>query len=191
MHISSEGHTPQTLRNLVNIFAAHEDQLFKAFVVTDKRLKRYCKKTEEGFLKVLNKQKTMTFEQFADIWYETNGNAGLRDDRYNSSRYHALNLHSLFDPNRYKTIELRLGQWTEETSFNWVVLESFIQIGLAMNNLALTVKTASAKRQKDWTSAYSFRCWLLRLGFIGDSTKEARKFLLQSFEGEKAWRRVA
>ncbi len=133
----------------------------------------------------------MTFEQFADIWYAHNGNSGLRDDRYNSSRYHALNLHALFDPNRYKTIELRLGQWTEENSFNWVVLESFIQLGLAMNNLALTVKTASAKRQKDWTSAYSFRCWLLRLGFIGDSTKEARKFLLQSFEGEKAWRRVA
>ena len=74
---------------------------------------------------------------------------------------------------------------------DWTTLEAFIRLCLAMNELAKTIKTASAKKQADWASAYSFRCWLLRLGFIDDDTKAIRKFLLATFEGDSAWRRKA
>ena len=196
-HISGAGHTPKTIKNLVNIFAAHEDQLFKAFGVTKPdRTEHYCKKVDTRFLEKLNEiskttMETMTMEQLADIWYKTQGCDFMRDDRYNPSRYHALNLHAFFCPSRFGTIEIRLGQFTKETSMNWTVLEAFIRICLAINELAKNLKTASPKPQADWTSAYSFRCWLLRLGVIGSDTKDIRAFLLKTFKGDKAWKRAA
>ena len=38
IHIGSDGHTPQTIRNLVNLMASHEDQLTKAIVM----VKHFC-----------------------------------------------------------------------------------------------------------------------------------------------------
>ena len=191
-HISGVGHSAQTLRNLTNIMASHEDQLFKAFGVTKPdRTEHFCKKVDPSFLDKLNKTKPETIEELADIWYQAQGYDLGREDRYNGTRYHALNLHALFCPYRYNTIEFRYGQWTEQNSMDWTVLEAFIRICLAMNDLAKKVKTASAKRQADWTSAYSFRCWLLRLGFIGSDTKNIRSFLLANFAGDKAWKRAA
>ena len=35
---------------------------------------------------------------------------------------------------------------------------------------------------------YSFRCFLLRLGYIGDEYKEARKMLLQHLSGSSSHR---
>ena len=192
IHISGSGHTAQTLRNLTNIMASHEDQLFKAFGVTKPdRTEHFCKKVDTRFLEKLNETKPETITELADIWYKTQGYDFLREDRYNGTRYHALNLHALFCPYRFGTIEFRFGQWTKQTSMDWTVLEAFIRICLAINKLAKNVKTASAKRQADWTSAYSFRCWLLRLGFIGSDTKAIRGFLLANFAGDKAWKRLA
>ena len=189
LHLSSDDHTPQSIRNFCNIFAAHEDQLFKAFGVDDARKTHYCKHTEAAFIDCLNKIKPTSIDVLEDIWYATNDGDENRCSHHNRSRYHALNLHALFT--RYHTIEIRLGQFCEENSMNWTVLKSFILICLAMDKKAKELSTASPKRQADWTSAYAFRCWLLRLGFIGDETKDVRKFLLASFEGDKAWRRVA
>ena len=189
LHLSSDSHNLQSIRNFCNIFAAHEDQLFKAFGVTEARRTRYCQNVEMDFIDRLNKGKPKTMEALADIWYETNSGDDTRESHYNSSRYHALNLHALFS--RYHTIEIRLGQFCEEKSMDWTVLKSFILICLAMDKKAKEVTSASSKRQADWTSAYAFRCWLLRLGFIGEETKDVRKFLLATFEGDKAWRRAA
>ena len=97
----------------------------------------------------------------------------------------------MFCPYRYNTIEFRYGQWTAQSSMDWTVFEAFIRICLAINELAKNLKTASPKPQADWTSAYSFRCWLLRLGFIGTETKDIRKYMLSNFEGDKAWKRAA
>ena len=192
IHLGGQGHTAQTLRNLTNIMASHEDQLFKAFGVTKPdRTDHFCKKVDTRFLEKLNETKPETITELADIWYKTQGYDFLREDRYNGTRYHALNLHALFCPYRFGTIEFRFGQWTKQTSMDWTVLEAFIRICLAINKLAKNVKTASAKRQADWTSAYSFRCWLLRLGFIGSDTKAIRGFLLANFAGDKAWKRLA
>ena len=189
LHLSSDNHTLLSIRNLCNIFAAHEDQLFKAFGVDEARRIHYCKSTEAAFIDCLNKIKPTSIDVLEDIWYATNGGDESRCSHHNRSRYHALNLHALFT--RYHTIEIRLGQFCEENSMEWTVLKSFILICLAMDKKAKELSTASPKRQADWTSAYAFRCWLLRLGFIGDETKDVRKFLLASFEGDKAWRRVA
>ncbi len=190
IHIGGEGHTAQTLRNLTNIMASHEEEFFKAFGVTQSdRVRHFCKKVDTRFLEKLNKTKPQTIKELADIWYEIQGCDFSRNDRYNPTRYHALNLHALFCKYRYNTIEFRFGQFTEANSMDWTSLEAFIRICLAINELAKSVKTASAKPQQTENPRYAFRCFLLRLGFIGADTKATRKFLLENFAGDSAWRR--
>ena len=57
---------------------------------------------------------------------------------------------------------------------------------------------ATAKEQKRVTAVerdvknekYAFRCFLLKLGFIGDEYKAARKVLLSQLDGNSAWREL-
>lgn len=50
------------------------------------------------------------------------------------------------------------------------------------------VKTASPKPQQTDNEKYAMRCWMLRLGFIGDEFKTAREILLRNMEGNASWR---
>ena len=187
MHISGEGHNARTLRNWANIMKAHEEQLFRAFSVTEFRIGRYCKRTEDSFIERINQEKPKTLDKLADIWYETNmpdyqvaSVLADRNYRYNVTRAHALNLHAFFT--RYHTIELRYGQWTTETSLDWIVLKSFILVNLAINRMARLQKFVSPRRPQTVNDAAAFRDWLLKLGFVGDATKDVRRFLLRHFE---------
>lgn len=54
-------------------------------------------------------------------------------------------------------------------------------------NLAQQLKRVQAKEKKSENEKYTFRCFLLRLGFIGDEHKIARKILLKNLTGNSAW----
>ena len=70
-------------------------------------------------------------------------------------------------------------------------MKAYIQLCLAMSQLAKQIRTASSKPQQTETEAYAFRCWMLRLGFIGDEFKTARDYLLRNMDGNAAWRQPA
>ena len=65
IHIGSEGHTPATIRNLVNLMASHEDQLTKAIEIGSYRQIRYCRTVDPDFLERLNRRKPKTNEALA------------------------------------------------------------------------------------------------------------------------------
>ena len=90
IHIGAAGHTPQSLRNLANIMASHEELLSKALKLDEGRLGRYCRPVDPDFLEALNKKKPTTMAGLADIWYTTQGASYGRSQHYNSSRYHML-----------------------------------------------------------------------------------------------------
>lgn len=96
IHIGAKGHTPQTIRNLVNIMAAHETQIAKAIKVDRWRQNRYCRTVDPRFLEQVNKKKPQTMEALADVWYESQGCGSGRTNHYNDSRYHMTNLHATF-----------------------------------------------------------------------------------------------
>jgi len=187
IHLGSDGHTPQTIRNLVNIMAAHEGQLRKAVKIDRMREARYCRTVDPDFLERLNKQKPKTMEALERCWYN-----GYPDhSRYSPSRYRMLNLHALFQ--RYHTIEFRLFAFDSEENgkkggLHAGHLRSMILLCLAMNELAKEVKYASPKPQQTDNEAYAFRCWMLRLGFIGDEFKTPREYFLRNAGGNSAWR---
>lgn len=190
IHIGAKGHTAQTLRNLVNIMASHEDLLIDALKVDGFRTARYCRTVDPAFLKQLNRKKPKTMSALADIWYSGNGANYGRDNHYNDSRYHMCNLHSTFTKG---TIELRMYEFerpteTKKNGLHAGWLKTFIQLSLALSQMAKTVKTASPKPQQNENPKYAMRTWLLRLGFIGDEFKTARELLTKRLSGDTAFR---
>ena len=191
VHISGEGHTPQTIRNLVNIMAAHESQLAKAIRIDRNRMNRYCRTVDPKFLEAVNRKKPRAMEELEDLWYQTQNADGNRYTHYNSSRYRVCNLHSFF--HGHHTIEFRLFQFDcphdgKQNGMHAGQVKSFVQLCLAINQLAKMVRTASPKPQQTENEKYAMRCWMLRLGFIGDEFKTAREYYLNNMEGNSAWR---
>lgn len=58
----------------------------------------------------------------------------------------------------------------------------------AMCKMSLEQKRISGKAAELENEKYAFRCFLLRLGFIGDEYKAARKILLRNLSGNSAWK---
>ena len=190
VHVGSDGHTPQTIRNLVNLMASHEGQLSKAIEIGAYRQSRYCQTVDPAFLERINTRKPKTNEALARCWY----NGPTDTSHYSFTRYRMLNLHSYF--NRYHTIEFRCFNFDEENEkrkggLHAGQLKAMIQLCLAMSQLAKQIKTASPRPQQTENEAYAFRCWMLRLGFIGDEFKTARDYFMRNFEGNSAWRHAA
>ena len=190
IHIGKGNHTAKTLRNLVNIMASHEEQIGRAIRIDAGRTGHYCKVVNQRFLEQLNKKKPTTMSQLEDIWYEGNGANYGRTQHYNDSRYHMLNLHATFTKG---TIEFRLFQFADphdgkRGGLHAGEMKAYIQLCLAMSELAKEVKYASPKPQQTDNEKYAFRCWMLRLGFIGEEFATAREILLRNMEGNASWR---
>ena len=191
IHIGANGHTPQTLRNLANIMASHEDLLADALRLDRRRMDRYCRTVDPDFLRMLNQRKPRTMAALADVWYRGNGADYGRSQHYNDSRYHMLNLHATFTKG---TIEFRLFQFDapangKQNGIHAGQLKSYIQLCLALSQMAKDVRTASPKPQQNENPKYAMRTWLLRLGFIGEEFSTARDFLTRNLDGDAAFRK--
>ena len=190
IHIGARGHTPQSLRNLANIMASHESLIAEALNLDQGRMNRYCRTVDPNFLEQLNKKKPTNMAALADIWYGTQNADYGRSQHYNSSRYHMLNYHATFTKG---TVEFRLFQFDAPANgklngLHAGQLKSYIQLCLALSQLAKEVKFASPKPQQNENPKYAMRTWLLRMGFIGEEFKTAREVLTKRLSGDAAFR---
>ena len=178
IHVDASPHNAGTLRNITNIMAAKEDLIYKAMEVEVAREHQYCKKVEQSFLDELNRKKPKTLSEVSRIWY---GGADRSYQHYDNSRYHCLNLHSVFQKG---TIEFRLFNSTTHAG----KIKAYIQFCLAISAQALNQRCASRQKTHSSNEKYTFRTWLLRLGLIGDEFKTARLHLLEHLDGCIAWK---
>ena len=190
IHIGAKGHDAKSLRNLANIMASHESLLADALALDRGRMSNYCKTVNPTFLDKLNREKPSTMAGLAEIWYTSNGASGSRNAHYNSSRYHMLNLHATFTKG---TIEFRLFQFDapadgRKNGLHAGQLKSYIQLCLALSQMAKSLKSASPKPQQTDNPKYAMRTWLLRLGFIGEEFATARDLLTRRLAGNAAFR---
>ena len=190
IHIGAKGHTPQTLRNLANIMASHERLIADALKIDQGRMNRYCRTVNPRFIEQLNKKKPTTMAQLADIWYTANGANYGRNQHYNDSRYHMLNFHATFTKS---TIEFRLFQFDKPTAekkngLHAGQLKSYIQLCLALSEMAKELKIASPKPQQTENPKFAMRTWLIRLGLVGEEFSTARSFLTKNLDGDAAFR---
>lgn len=179
IHLDGRDHTPKSIRNFMNIIYSRNDLLYDALQIEQRRM-QFCKKMDESLVHKMNRSKPTTFNQIEDIWYQ--GYGERRERHYHESRYHFLNLHSLF--NGCGTVELR--------GFNGTLhagkIRSYIALSLALNHQALSQKSASSKKPQIENPKFSMRTWLNRIGFIGDDFKNCREHLCKHLEGSAAWR---
>lgn len=190
IHIGAKGHTPQTLRNLANIMASHESLLAEALKLDRSRMTRYCRTVDPNFLREVNRKKPTSMARLADIWYTSQGEDYGRGQHYNGSRYHMLNLHATFTKG---TVEFRLFQFDapangKQNGIHAGQIKSYIQLCLALSQIAKEVRTASPKPQQNENPKYAMRTWLLRLGFIGEEFETARDILTRNLAGDAAFR---
>ncbi|MCM1328125.1 MAG: amidoligase family protein [Ruminococcus sp.] len=181
VHVGAENHTPATLRNLANIFKSKQDILYRSLGVRDWREVRYCQKLEDEFVNRLNNHKPQTSDSFAEDVYRNHGGLGEMSRHYTSARYYGINFHAYFTK---KTVEFRLFNSTLHAG--WV--RTYVILAIAMNNQAIMQKSASSKVTTSTNECFTFRTWLLRMGFIGELYEVPRKLLLENLQGNKAWR---
>lgn len=178
VHVDASPFDANALRNITNIMASKEDLIYQALEVSVERQHRWCKPAESRFLDELNARKPKTLEQVSRIWY---GGESRSQRHYDESRYHCLNLHSVFQKG---TVEFRLFNGTTHAG----KIKSYIQFSMAISAQALNQRSASRAKTQTTNEKYTFRTWLLRLGMIGHEFKTARKHLLEPLPGCIAWR---
>jgi len=179
IHVDASPFDARTLRNLTNIMYSKEDLIYKALQVDVAREHNYCQKTDQRFLDELNRRKPKNMEQLERIWYDGDSR---RWQHYDDTRYHCLNLHSVFSKG---TVEFRLFNSTVNHAGK---IKAYIQLCLAITAQALNQRYASRIKTSTDNEKYTFRTWLLRLGLIGDEFATARQHLLEHLDGDIAWR---
>ena len=182
VHVDGAGHTPKSIRNMINIVASKNDLLYQALQIGDER-RYYCKKLDEKLIDQMNRYKPDRMDHIEDIWYGCMpGRNSDRTGHYHDSRYHFLNLHSFFNGNG--TLEFRGFNSTLHTG----KVKTAVQLSLAMCHQAKIQKSASRIVTQTDNPKYTFRTYLLRLGLIGDEFKTARQHLLEPLPGNISWR---
>ena len=180
VHVDASKHTPQSLKNVLSIMYSKEDILFAALKVNPARIDSYCQAVDEPILEEIRKLPSgASMDQLKDRWYR--GRDGS-DYHYHQSRYHALNLHSVF---YHGTVE-------------WRLFNSTLHAGEAKANIILAMAISAQGINQKYTQfrktpigdnpAFTFRTFLLRLGLIGPEYKNVRMHLMKNLPGDKAWR---
>ncbi|MDR3154496.1 MAG: amidoligase family protein [Deltaproteobacteria bacterium] len=178
IHVGAPEMTGPEMANLVKLTAKMESYFTPAFGIEPRRIHRYCRPVEKRLLAALKARTPETREEFADMWYEAGGDLS-REHKYNSSRYHGLNLHALFFQG---TVEYRY--------FNGTLDPAKI-VSYALFAMALTAKARNAKAaqagSREYTpesARYDWRVFLNDLGVIGAEYAEARTVLTAAFSGD-------
>ena len=155
---SMDGHTGITLRNLVNMVSSKQTLIKKALGIETEIV------TKE-FVEGINNIRISSIEDFKTAVLDIGAEKcpGISFD---------------FEK---ETLEFKFIKGIENA-------EIAVQFAEALNESSKKFKHSSPKERKTDNEKYVFRTWLLRLGFIGDGYKEARKELLKNLGGNSAFR---
>jgi len=180
IHVDGSRFDAKGVTNLVKTIHKQERLLEHALGISESRLTRYCRPIEATFIQRLEERRPRTLQQVSEAWY---GHRNARATRYDSSRYHGLNLNSLFFRG---TVEYRYFNGTLHAG----EVKAYVQLVLALTAKAMKARAASSsKRTCDpATAKYDFRVFLLHLGLIGPEFKTARLHLLKRLGGSAAWK---
>jgi len=92
------------------------------------------------------------------------------------------------------TDSLRIEVSDEQVSFPWFAqtdgdsVKAYTHLIAALCEMARHAKRVTATEKETENEKYAFRCFLLRLGFIGTEYKAERKILLKNLSGNSAFK---
>lgn len=173
VHIGVGNHTIKTLKNLVNYMSSYQDVIYKALEIEGRE--HWCKKLEPSIVDNFNKRGLDTMEKGESAWYGEGNECG-KYQHYNSTRYHGLNLHSVFSKG---TIEFRLFNGTLHAG----EIRSYITFCLAMSNFCLNARSIRRSRKNQFNDKYTMYEMLCRIGIKGEEFKVVRDHLTKNLSG--------
>ena len=94
----------------------------------------------------------------------------------------------------FETDDLSIEITDKTVSFSWFketdgeIVKAYTQFIEALCKMAREAKRVVAKEKIVENEKYAFRCFLLRLGFIGEEYKQSRKILLKNLKGSSAFK---
>ena len=155
-----EGHTVQSLINLLHTFCSREKLLNRSVGCS------YNFLMDKKFIKALDDKVPESFEEF----YERLEKAGGSD----------INRGLVFEKDEIK-VSFPFTQDSE-------TVDAYIQLVGLINKMVLEKKRVVKDKLRTSNEKYAFRCWLVHLGMVGDEYKKARKVLLKNVPGNAAFR---
>lgn len=179
IHVDAKNFAPQAVVNLVTLIGSKEQLLYRALGIPKDRM-RYCKRINDELVQTILEKKPESMEELKRAWYLESPYETV-EGKYHSTRYHGLNLHAMFTKG---TIEFRLFNSTLEAN----TVKAYVQFVLALSNQALLHDKAVLKKTQSYNDKYLLRCFLLRIGLIGDEFKDCRLVLLSKLSGDSAWK---
>lgn len=178
VHVGAERfkRDPKALVRLAKIVHKHEDILFEMLCTCASRRARWCRPVSQSFLAKVENYRGSSLDYLNRAWY---GHRNLNPQHYDSSRYHALNLHNVWFRG---TVEFR---WYEATLHAGKV-KAAVHLALGLAAKALDTKSASSKKRAfdPARSKWDARTCLIRLGLIGDEFKNTRMHLTKHLQGD-------
>ena len=165
--LSINGHNGNTLRNVVNLIWSKQSLIQKA-------LGRETVILPESLVKTINAVPIDTLEEFAAVVN------------------HAIDAGEIEGDSDW---EFDLADKTLSFSFFNASLDTeevlaFVTFCQKLSEQAKLQKFSSTKQKEATNDRYTFRCFLLKLGFIGAEYKTERKILLSKLEGSAAFRTI-
>ncbi len=192
VHIGADGHDAKTLRHLINIMYSHEELIIPALAIDSYRLGRWCKTVDKNLVNKVNEVKPKDMDEMADVWYTTQNACYGRNQHYNPSRYHMLNLHATFTK---KTIEFRCFQFDTPTGHRSGIhagkVKAWVQFCMAVSQMAKEAKASRPLRSQTDNLKYAMTGWLCRMGLTGAEFDTMRKVFNEKLTGNAARRYTA
>jgi hypothetical protein len=188
MHVHVDGAAfkanPSKVKNLIGLAHHWEDVAVNMASVIESRLV-YCKTLEADLVERFRGRSIRTLDAAARAWYGTRTVEPRR--HYDSSRYHWINVHSLFDKG---TIEFRLFNGTlhaGQVKANILFALGFATAALSVqfvlfNGVTGTRTLANGRRAVTECDAKAFVASVL--GLTGPEFKNYREHLVRAISGE-------
>jgi hypothetical protein len=155
-----DGHTGITLRNLVNMIYSKQALIKKVFELEEEIV-------AEAFVRDINDFRIIVIEDFKRAI------AGIEDD--------CKGIEFDFEEERI-TFKFFTGSDSLE------LVEAYTQFVAKLNDAAMKKKHTSDKVKITDNEKFTFRVWLIRLGFVGAEYQKNRKVLLKNLSGDSAFR---
>lgn len=93
------------------------------------------------------------------------------------------------------TMDLRIIETDVKVKFPWYPktedseeINYYLQFTESLCKMAVERKMVTSEPKKSENEKYDFRCFLLRLGFIGEEYKGFRKFMMKNLSGNAAFK---
>lgn len=156
-----ENHTALSLINLVSIFYTKAGIINKAIGAPK------AFEVNERFIEALMEEPPEDAKAFVTLWRECGERNMTKGIEFTEDK-------------------IRITGFPLNDNSDWI--QAYTQLAAAINKLALTSKYIKINPEPIENEKYSFRVWLVRIGFGGTEHKTSRKLLLSNLSGHTAFR---